>query len=278
MKIDLILKIGGSCISNKALLNTALKTKSPADIKLALQINTQVIDQIASELYEIFNERKKMIVLTGVGSPGHFSVLKHGLHKGDNGTLEQHVGFLEAQIAVNRLRQTILEAFLRHNIPAVQLYASSMYQSDKMRITKGDIGNLRSFLEIGMIPVISGDMVPDKSMGLSVLSGDQILLNLAKYFQPKTVIFGSDVDGVFTTDPKIDSNAQLLPEIPKERIDKMIKEEFQTDASGHMKGKLIEIQNLLNAGFKEIIITNLKKKGNLLPIIREGKGTFTRCY
>jgi isopentenyl phosphate kinase len=278
MEIDLIMKIGGSCISNKALLHKALKTKSPEDIKAALKIEVDLIDQIASEISDIFDAKKKMILLTGVGSPGHFTVLKHGLHKGDDRTIEQHVGFLEAQIAVNQLRQEILEALFRYKIPAVQLYASSIYRSDKMRIIDGDITNLKSYLNVGMVPVISGDMVPDKTMGLSVLSGDQILLDLAKQFQPKIVIFGSDVDGVFTSDPKLNSNAQIIAEIPKEKINELITNSFDTDASGQMKGKLIEIKNLLDAGFSEIIVTNLSKKGNLLPIIRERKGIYTRFY
>lgn len=277
MKIDLVLKIGGSCISNKALLHNALRTQRPEDIDIALQVNTTVIDQIASEIHEILNENPKMIILTGVGSPGHFTVIKYGLHKGNNGSLQLHVGFLEAQIAVNYLRQAFLEALLKHKVPAIQLYASSIYQSDKMRIIKGDVENLKSFLEVGMIPVISGDMVPDKTMGYSVLSGDQVLYDLTKDFQPDTVIFGLDVDGVFTKDPKIDPEAKLLPEISKEKIDELIKQEFATnDASGQMKGKLCEIRNLLEAGFREVLLLNLTKQGNLTQIVRERRGIFTK--
>lgn len=278
MEIDLIMKIGGSCLSNKALLHKALKTKQPEDIKAALKIDVETIDQIAAEISEIYDADKKMILLTGVGSQGHYTVLKHGLQKGDNHTFEQHVGLLEAQIAVNRLRQTILEALLRHKVPAVQMYASSIYRSSKMRIEHGDISNLNHFLNVGIVPIISGDMVPDTVMGYSVLSGDQILLDIAKQFQPKTVIFGSDVNGVFTADPKIDTDAKLLTEIPKEEIDKRINEISGTDASGQMKGKLIEIKNLLEAGFGEIILMNLTKKGNLSPIIKERSGIYTRFY
>jgi isopentenyl phosphate kinase len=221
---------------------------------------------------------KRMIILTGVGSPGHFTVLKHGLHKGDNGSLEQHLGFVEAQIAVNRLRQSILEAFWHHKLPAVQVYASSIYQSKKMRIIRGDTTNLKGFIEVGMVPVISGDIVPDMSMGLSVLSGDQILLDLAKQYPPETVIFGSDVDGIFDTDPKINPDAQLITEISKNKMDDLIKEASGRDASGQMRGKLTEIKNLLDAGFKEIIVLNLTKKGILIPVIKERKGIFTRIY
>ncbi|MFW9855132.1 MAG: isopentenyl phosphate kinase [Candidatus Thorarchaeota archaeon] len=277
MQIDLIIKIGGSCLSKKALLYTALRTQHPEDIKQALQLNVNTIDDIAGEISELIHERPKMIILTGVGSPGHYTVLKYNLHTGTDGTLRQRVGFLEAQIAVNRLRQTFLEALLRHGVPAIQLYASSMYQSSDRRVVHGNVNNLSSFLDVGMIPVISGDMVPDKSLGYSVLSGDQILYDLTKHFQPKTVVFGSDVNGVFTADPKVDPNAELLPEISRNSLDRLIKEEFgKDDASGQMRGKLIEIRHLLEAGFHEILLLNLTVKGNLTQIIRDGHGVFTR--
>ena len=69
----------------------------------------------------------------------------------------------------------------------------------------------------------------------------------------------------------IDSNSQLLTEIPKTEIS-------GSDASGQMKGKLIEIKNLLEAGFEEIILMNLTKKGNLSPLIKDRKGNFTRFF
>ncbi|MFW9779259.1 MAG: isopentenyl phosphate kinase [Candidatus Heimdallarchaeota archaeon] len=277
MEIDLIIKIGGSCLSNKALLYKAMKTQDPEDIKYALQLNLDVIDQIGAEISNILQETPKMIILTGVGSPGHFTVLKYNLHKGHDGTLKQRVGFLEAQIAVNRLRQEFLESLLRHGVPAIQLYASSMYQSNNRRILKGNVENLSCFLDVGMIPVISGDMVPDQSLGYSVLSGDQILYDLTKHFRPKTVIFGSDVDGVFTADPKLDPNARLLPEISKETIDELVSKKFQDDdASGQMKGKLSEIKNLIESGLGEILLLNLTVKGNLTQAIKFGVGNFTR--
>jgi len=198
MEIDLILKIGGSSISNKSLLAKALKSQSPDDIKEALAINKKNIDRIATEIGDLYSSGvKKMIILTGVGSPGHFVVLRHGIHRGNSGNINQHLGLVDAQIAVNRLRQALLEAFVANKIPVVQLYASSIFESNKMRIIRGDTSNFDRFIENGIIPVISGDVVPDLSMGYSVLSGDQILLDLVKKFHTKKIIFGSDVDGVF---------------------------------------------------------------------------------
>ncbi|MHA2244487.1 MAG: isopentenyl phosphate kinase [Candidatus Hodarchaeales archaeon] len=278
MEIELIIKIGGSCVSNKTLLYKALKTKDPEDITAALKINQEAINQIAGEISIAYSSMKKMIILTGVGSPGHFTVLKHDLHKGNNRTFEQHLGLLEAQIAVNRLRQTILEAFMKYQIPAVQFYASSMFESDRMRIITANTNNMGKFMGLGMVPVISGDIVPDISLGYSVLSGDQILADLANKFKPKKIVYGSDVDGIYNTDPKLDPNSQLIPEISRNEIETRIEEISGGDASGQMKGKLTEIKNLLEGGFKDIYLLNLTKKGTLAVALTKGNVPFTRFY
>ncbi|MHA1969115.1 MAG: isopentenyl phosphate kinase [Candidatus Hodarchaeales archaeon] len=277
MTIDLIIKIGGSCISDKGLLLEALKSKT-TEVSDIIQLKIDTIDQIAEDLGEVFRSLKKIIVLTGVGTPGHYTVLKYKLHKGNDNTFEQHLGLLEAQIAVNRLRQEFLEAFLRHKLPVVQFYASSIYESDKIRITRGFTDNIERFLSLGMVPVISGDMVPDKTMGYSVLSGDQILADLAKRFKPKKIIYGSDVDGVFETDPKLNPNSNLIPELTKKELEENISLISGSDASGQMGGKLLEIKNLMDTGFKEIILLNLTKKNRLQEVLNLESVPFTRFH
>ena len=279
MEIDLILKIGGSSISNKKLLATALASQSPEDIKAALTIDKQVINNIAAEVGKLYSSGiKNMIILTGVGSPGHFTVLRYKLHKGYSGDEKQNLGLIEAQNAVNRLRQFFLESFLEHKVPTMQVYASSIYESDKMRIIESYTRNIALFLKVGIIPVISGDMVPDKTMGYSVLSGDQILKDLAEKFRPKKIVFGSDVDGLYSSDPKLNPEAKLLPEISHEQIPEIITQLSGEDASGQMKGKIIEIKNLLDAGFKDILLLNITKRGVLAQAVNQNSGNFTRFY
>jgi isopentenyl phosphate kinase len=153
-----------------------------------------------------------------------------------------------------------------------------MYESDKMRITRGNTDNIEKFLTSGLVPVISGDMVPDVTMGYSVLSGDQILADLARKFKPKKIIYGSDVDGIFDSDPKINPDAKLIPEISNDKIEEIIKEIGGDDASGQMRGKLIEIKNLLDTGFKDVILLNLTIKGILQKVLNNEDVPFTRFY
>ncbi|MFX0086623.1 MAG: isopentenyl phosphate kinase [Candidatus Hodarchaeota archaeon] len=277
MTIDLLIKIGGSCISDKEQIFKALKSNSLDAAKL-LKLKTIMINQIAEGLGVVYKSMKRIIILTGVGTPGHYTVLKYQLHKGNNKTLKQHLGLLEAQIAVNRLRQEFLEAFLRHKLPVVQFYASSMYESNNRRIIKGNTDNIAKFMSTGMVPVISGDMVPDITMGYSVLSGDQILYDLAKKFKPEKIIFGSDVDGIYESDPKKNPNSRLITQISRNEIDSRIEEIGGTDASGQLRGKLNEIKNLLDNDFGDIAVINLTKKGILKQVLLEEEVLCTHFY
>ena len=173
---------------------------------------------------------------------------------------------------------SILESFLKHKIPAFQAYASSMYESDKMRIIKGDTENIKRFLASGLVPVISGDMVPDVTMGYSVLSGDQILADLAKNYKPKKIVYGSDVDGIFDSDPKLNPNASLISQISRNEIDSLIDQISGEDASGQMRGKILEIRTLLDAGFKDILLLNLTKRGILSRVLNNEDVPHTRFY
>ncbi|WP_455140778.1 isopentenyl phosphate kinase [Candidatus Hodarchaeum mangrovi] len=278
MEIDLLLKIGGSTISDKTLLYNALKSNDQEDIKNALNIDLSTINQVVEEIKNGYTHAKRMIIITGVGSPGHFTVLKHQLHKGNNGSIEQHLGLVKAQIEVNKIRQLLLEVFLENSLPVVQFYASSMYISDKMRIQVSYIDNITHFLNLGMIPVISGDMVPDYSMGYSVLSGDQIIADLAYRLKPRRIVFGSDIDGLYDRDPKIDTKAHFFNDLNLEQINSLINKLSEGDASGQMKGKLIEIKNLLHSGVPEVILLNLKRKGVLTALLNGQKEKYTRFH
>jgi len=278
MEIDLLLKIGGSTISNKMLLYNALKSNDPEDIKNALNIDLSAINQVVEEIKKGYIHAKRVIIITGVGSPGHFTVLKHQLHKGNTGSIEQHLGLVEAQIEVNKIRQLLLEAFLKNSIPVVQFYASSMYISDKMRIQVSYTNNIEYFLNLGMVPVISGDMVPDYSMGYSVLSGDQIIADLAYKFKPRRIVFGSDIDGLYDRDPKVAKSAHFYSDMNVGQVNNLLNKLGEGDASGQMKGKLTEIKNLLDSGVPEVILLNLKRNGVLTAFLAGQEEKYTRFH
>lgn len=254
--IDFLLKVGGSVLTDK----------SKPDI-----IFHDKIKKICEVLKILYDRGISFTIVTGVGSLGHQAVFKCGAHKGDDGTLERRVGVVEAQIAVNNLRNIFLSAMGKAGIPTFQFYASSVTLSDKMIPQHFHIESLENFLKSNIITVISGDVVPDKTMGFSVMSGDTILHILAKRLNPKIIAYGTNVEGIFDADPQVKDDANLITEISLENNKDLLKnitDGQNIDVSGAMKGKLKAVKKIiLNNPEIAVHIFNLNKPENLLKLM-----------
>jgi isopentenyl phosphate kinase len=120
-------------------------------------------------------------------------------------------------------------------------------------------------IKLGLIPCIGGDLVQDVSLGASVVSGDQIAVNLALAFNAHTIIFATDVDGLFTANPKLNHRARLISTLDIVKLQEWAGKAGPAnapDASGGMRGKLNEILPAVRAGIK-IVIINLNKPQRL---------------
>ncbi len=149
--------------------------------------------------------------------------------------------------------------------------------AENKRLLRIETEPFRIFLKLGMVPMCSGDVVADKELGFSIVSGDQIATYLAKELNASKVIFGSDVDGIFTSDPKQDKDAELIPIIKSTDVEKILKkfvtETTAKDVTGAMLGKFNEMIELVNCGI-ETIIMNLNRPEDLTKIIM---GEDVRC-
>src|SRR5437667_12561081 len=63
---------------------------------------------------------------------------------------------------------------------------------------------------MGFTPVTFGDVVRDLRRGVSICSGDLMMLELARAFRPNRAVFAAVVAGLFTADPKLRRSALLL--------------------------------------------------------------------
>jgi glutamate 5-kinase len=95
-------------------------------------------------------------------------------------------------------------------------------------------------------------------------------IQLAKYLKATTVIFGCDVDGVFTSDPRTDRDATLVRHLKFSKVSNQIAKvggSRATDVTGGMRGKLIESTKLANEQ-TAVIIMNLARRGNLTRLLK----------
>ncbi|MGC8961513.1 MAG: isopentenyl phosphate kinase, partial [Candidatus Bathyarchaeia archaeon] len=155
-------------------------------------------------------------------------------------------------------------------VAAFPLNPASMLLAEDGRITRMEMEPLRHLLDLGFIPVLHGDLVSDLSRGFSIISGDQIASFLAGRLKPYMVIFGCDVDGVYTGDPKRDENARLIEslrvrdlEIPR-GLDAAAA--GPRDVTGGFMGKLREAALIAGSGIP-VAVLNLEVEGRLLKVI-----------
>ncbi len=250
----IIVKLGGSIISDKTKRSTA-------------RLNT--IKQLVKEISAV--KSHPVVVVHGGGSFGHFPAKEHEVRRGGR-SRKKKVGVTETALEMTNLGQLIHTAFLDIQHPAIPIRSSSIIVTLDGRISHMDLQALQEFLRQGFTPILSGDVAADTVTGFTIVSGDQISMYLARLLDSQKVIFATDVEGIFTADPKEDSKARRIDLITPNTLEKVLDEiavgtaSEAADVTEGMRGKLTEIFKGLPEGC-EVIITDIRKPGTLNRII-----------
>lgn len=236
-----LIKLGGALITDKSKPYTLRK---------------DVLNRAAKEIAETLGP---CIVIHGVGSYGHVPVIKRKLYTGFQDP-KQLPDLSQTMVEVFELRMAVAKALLEAGLAPVLFLPSNVFTMENGEIAGHFGGGLRRYLDLGMTPLLGGDMCADEDRGFSICSGDKVIRLLAHLLKPKYVIFATDVAGIYTADPKLDANAKLIPHIALSRIhevEKLADEAATPDITKGMRGKLKEIRGfepILRAGAKVAIL------------------------
>jgi isopentenyl phosphate kinase len=255
-----ILKLGGALLTDKSRPDS-LRTDLLA--RIAREIAACRADGLIDDL----------ILVHGVGSYGHLPVLQHNLHRGFRSP-DQLLPFSRTQSQVMILRSAIIAALQDAGVPAVLMLPSSGMTAENFRIRQQFLDPVAGFLRIGMTPVLGGDVLADAAVGFSVYGGDAISVDLAMHFSADHLLFATDVDGVFTADPRQSPDAHRIPELSLGQLDSVTLSGREMDVSGAMAGKLREIaraQNRIAAGMT-VRLFSMLEPGQLRAILTGADG------
>ena len=221
-----VLKIGGSVITNKS---------------GELEAKTQDIDRLAGEIQVAGG--KDLIIVHGGGSFGHPVAEKYKIKDGYKEEL-QKIGFSETHHVMTVLNGLFMDSLVWHNVPAVSLTPSSFIVTENGRINHFEDGAIESLLSMGFTPVLYGDAVLDTKLGFTILSGDQLVSNLAIRFNAERILIGIDEDGVFEADPKVDKKSKMFEHLTLKEMNGLLSKLGKTtacDVTGGMFGKISEL-------------------------------------
>jgi glutamate 5-kinase len=159
-----------------------------------------------------------------------------------------------AAIGQPKLMQIYYEVFSDYNIPMAQcLLTYRDFVTDEAK--NNIINTIIELLKYDFIPIINEN---DTVAVDEIIFGDNDKLSakVAILIQAKTLILASDIDGLYTKNPHLYADAELITEISNFEVAKQYVEEKQNGiGSGGMNSKL-EAAKLCLENNVETIITN----------------------
>lgn len=255
----MIVKLGGSVITDK---------------RRKFAVRRAALRRLAGELAAA---KEPLVLVHGGGSFGHPMASKYGIARG-YGDKRQLIGFSLTHHAMEKLNAHVTEALQRAGLPAMAIQPSACTTVVDGRIKSMELTPVRKLLELGIVPVLYGDAVPDLSRGMGILSGDQLVAHLARELGASRVIVCVDVDGVYTANPKVRKGAKLVRTITPASwpgIAESISVAGGPDVTGGMANKVRELLALAEHAV-EAEIVNAAKPNILRRAVLGERGLGTR--
>ena len=245
----ILLKLGGSLLTDK---------NRPFSIRE---------DVVKSAIQQIIDAKEKLILIHGGGSFGHPLAKEYNISKGLNPSIpNQILGLAKTHQSMNKFNSYLINLFLEKNYPALSIQASSIFIKDSNNISTQSIDIIETALDLNILPILYGDIILDKQDSFSIISGDQIILelceNLKKYNVSK-VIFTMETYGLYIDDKFSKENCILATECYSDELEslepRLANLGQKIDVTGGIKGKLNFINQICKHNIPVQLINGLKE-------------------
>jgi isopentenyl phosphate kinase len=222
-------KLGGSLITDKS---------------VPFSYRGRVVSSLGGEIASF---RKKVVLVHGGGSFGHTVAKKYGLSSSRFSTSSD--GVSETRKAMYELNGLVCKSLLDSGVYPYVFATFDLALQGRKRAAPW----LNSLLDSGLTPTTFGD-VSSYAGGFRVLSGDTIMLELARMLKPERCIFTLNVDGIYEG-----TTNKLIPEISVRKIRRM-KVKSEDDATGGIGLKLRVAAKLASTGTTVSFVSGFRRK------------------
>ncbi|MCS7099583.1 MAG: isopentenyl phosphate kinase [Sulfolobales archaeon] len=218
-----VVKLGGSVITVK-----------DAYRSLRVDVVRELIGELSS-FYRDYGERYGLVVIHGGGSFGH-PVVKECISR--YGAIYRDCYTATAD-SMDTLNYVIRKYAVVSGLPAVSLPPRSFCFLHSGRLTCFT-KTLSDLLSKELVPLTYGDVV-SSDRGFEVLSGDTLAWYIASKLDVDEILFVTDVDGLYNSDPKVNPSAR---KIVRAHVDEVLgflsQSSSNVDTTGGMKRKIYE--------------------------------------
>lgn len=239
----ILIKLGGSVITNKSKYMT---------------FNRHHVSRLCEE---IKRSGKDVMIVHGAGSFGHVIAKEHRLQDGYISD-SQIPGIVKVSFDMRDLNSRMMDEMVDAGIDAVSIPTGSCFQMEDGELI-GNTDILKGYVDLGIMPVMFGDVVLDRKKRFGICSGDKIIEFLADLFNPERVIFVSDVDGLFTENPKTSKNAKLIETVDHSTLNDVSTVSTEiADVTGGVREKMESMLRMCTPE-RDCILLNGKVKDRL---------------
>jgi glutamate 5-kinase len=212
------------------------------------RVRREWLDALADDLAACRKAGQEVIVV----SSGAIAVGRRILGLGGR-TLKLEEKQAAAAAGQIRLAHAYQEALARHDIVVAQVLLT-LDDTEERRRHLNARATLRTLLELGSVPVINeNDTVATEEIRFG--DNDRLAARVAQIAGADTLILLSDIDGLYTANPRIDAAARFLPEVHEitPEIEAMAGAAASTYSSGGMVTKLMAAKVAYGAGCRMVI-------------------------
>ena len=219
----IVLKLGGSVITDKDRPET-----------LDGEALERAADTVAAALEGSCGdegESADLVIVHGGGSFGHHNASEHGVTTTE-GTRDAGAA-LDIHGAMTTLNRFVLSRLLERDVEAVPVHPFSAAHRDAAGDLELPTGQVATLLEEGFVPVLHGDMVAHAGAGATVVSGDELVAELARNLEADRIGLCSTVPGVLDDDDTVIDRIAAYDDVAA-----VLGESAATDVTGGMAAKV----------------------------------------
>jgi len=222
--VTTVLKLGGSVVTEKE----TPETVDEANLGRAAAVLGEVVGGPGDGPADL-------VVVHGGGSFGHHHASAHGLSR-TSGTRDP-AAVRTVHGAMHRLNRAVVDALAAEGVPALPIHPLSV------ATRRPDDGSLALSLDAtgamlgeGFVPVLHGDAVVHGGRGATILSGDELVVALARGLDADRAGLCSAVPGV------LDDEGAVIPTIREfDAVADVLGASAATDVTGGMAVKVREL-------------------------------------
>lgn len=225
-------------------------------------VDIERIEELAKEIVNLENKGIKVILVSS-------GAIATGANRLDIKRPRNDISKKQATAAVGQvtLMNTFLKAFAEYGYAIGQILLTRMVETDKVMNFNAK-NTINDLLEMGVIPIVNEN---DTISTYEIDFGDNDTLSsvVARLVDADLLMLLSDIDGLYTDDPRINKDAKLIKEVNviDEKLRAMGKDSYSNLGTGGMATK-INAANLCMEKKIDTVIANSKDLKNIRKIVK----------